>query len=401
MLLKKELGLTLKSLTYWLAVLFIGVFLFTQLGSDFISLKKPEPGQSEYGITSTTNKKEIQQQTISTLLQQYNSRGYNTYPFGFLKVVKLSKSDTATIKEILKQATGKSIDEINKTQTEMALENPEMDQFTLAKNLPIAKGYSYAAFEKDMKKVADLIGNGSAFSKNFYLSQARRQMTYQEATENFQTILKKDRVSGAFARMACDYLGLILGLVPVFVAATVVLRDKRAQSQLVVNSKRISTFKLHGTRFLSTVLLILLPVMILSLLPAIQSVYVAQKYQDTGDLLLFYQYIIGWTLPTIVAVVGMSFLITTLFNGLVSVIFQLGFWLLSLLNNGQQIVGSVRLNLIPRFNDVGSREVFERIFSELVINRIFWLILGLICFLISCVVFDLKRKGRMRYGNSR
>mgnify|MGYP000335084940 FL=1 len=43
MLLKKELGLTLKSLTYWLVVLFIGFFLFTQLGSDFVSLKQPEP----------------------------------------------------------------------------------------------------------------------------------------------------------------------------------------------------------------------------------------------------------------------------------------------------------------------------------------------------------------------
>ena len=96
MLLKKELGLTLKSLTYWLVVLFIGGFLFTQLGSDFISLKQPEPGKNDYGIARTTNKKDIQQQTIFSLLQQYNSKGFNTYPFGFLKTVTPSKSDKAT-----------------------------------------------------------------------------------------------------------------------------------------------------------------------------------------------------------------------------------------------------------------------------------------------------------------
>ncbi|MGL9729358.1 ABC transporter permease [Enterococcus sp. DIV0756] len=401
MLLKKELGITLKSLTYWLVVLFIGAFLFTQLGSDFISLKQPEPGRNDYDITQTTDKKEIQRQTIYSLLQQYNSGGYNTYPFGFLKIVKLSKSDKATVKEILERATGEPIDELNKRLTELALKNPETDQFGLAEKLPITKGYSYSTFEKDMEKVAELIGNGSDFSKTAYRNQSRRKMTYQEARKEFQSTLNEDRVSGAFARMACDCLGLILALAPVFIAATVVLRDKRAQSQLVINSKQLSSFKLYGIRFLATVLLVLLPVMLFSLLPAIQSVYVAQKYHHTGDLILFYQYILGWTLPTIVAVVGISFLITTVFNGLVSVIFQLGFWLLSLLSGSRTIVGSVGLNLIPRFNSVGSRDVFDQIFSELVVNRVFWLALGLLCFLLSCVIFDRKRKGRMHYGSPR
>ena len=401
MLLKKELGITLKSLTYWLVALFIGAFLFTQLGSDFISLKQPEPGKNDYGIGRATDKHAIQQQTIFSLLQQYNSKGFNTYPFGFLKTVTPSKSDKATIKEILERATGKSVAELNQAQSNLAIENPQIDQFALAEKFVLAKDYTYPAFEKDMRKVEELIGKGSDFSKNVYLNQTRRQLNYEEATKNFQTTLTKDRVSGAFARMTCDYLGLVLALVPVFIAATVVLRDKRAQSQLVIHSKRICSFKLYGTRFLATVLLVLLPVILFSLLPAIQSVYVAQKYQHVGDLLLFYQYIIGWSLPTIVAVIGISFLITTVFNGLVSVIFQLGFWLLSLMSNGRNIVGSVGVNLIPRFNTVGSREVFEQIFSELVINRVLWFALGLICFLLSCVIFDRKRKGRMHYGNSR
>ncbi len=277
MLLKKELGLTLKSLTYWLVALFIGAFLFTQLGSDFISLKQPEPGKNDYGIGRATDKHAIQQQTIFSLLQQYNSKGFNTYPFGFLKTVTPSKSDKATIKEILERATGKSVAELNQAQSNLAIENPQIDQFALAEKFVLAKDYTYPAFEKDMRKVEELIGKGSDFSKNVYLNQTRRQLNYEEATKNFQTTLTKDRVSGAFARMTCDYLGLVLALVPVFIAATVVLRDKRAQSQLVIHSKRISSFKLYGTRFLATVLLVLLPVILFSLLPAIQSVYVAQK----------------------------------------------------------------------------------------------------------------------------
>ena len=121
MLLKKELGITLKSLTYWLVVLFIGAFLFTQLGSDFISLKQPEPGKNDYGIGRATDKHAIQQQTIFSLLQQYNSKGFNTYPFGFLKTVTPSKSDKATIKEILERATGKSVAELNQAQSNLAI----------------------------------------------------------------------------------------------------------------------------------------------------------------------------------------------------------------------------------------------------------------------------------------
>ena len=178
MLLKKELGLTLKSLTYWLVVLFIGGFLFTQLGSDFISLKQPEPGKNDYGIARTTNKKDIQQQTIFSLLQQYNSKGFNTYPFGFLKTVTPSKSDKATIKEILERATGKSVAELNQAQSNLAIENPQIDQFALAEKFVLAKDYTYPAFEKDMRKVEELIGKGSDFSKNVYLNQTRIKLNY-------------------------------------------------------------------------------------------------------------------------------------------------------------------------------------------------------------------------------
>lgn len=180
-----------------------------------------------------------------------------------------------------------------------------------------------------------------------------------------------------------------------------VLRDKRAHSQLVIQTKKVSSFRLQGSRFVATTLLILLPVLVFSLLPAVQSIYVAQNYHQTGDLLLFYQYIIGWTVPTIVAVVGISFLITTVLNGLVSVLFQLGFWLLSILSGGRQLVGVFGLSLMPRFNTLGSRELFETIFSELVINRAFWFLLGNVCFFLSCIVFDLKRKGRVSHGNPR
>ncbi|MGL5354389.1 MAG: ABC transporter permease, partial [Clostridium sp.] len=58
-------------------------------------------------------------------------------------------------------------------------------------------------------------------------------------------------------------------------------------------------------------------------------------------------------------------------------------------------VGNVGMNLIPRFNTLGSYEVYNRIFNELVINRAFYSILGIILIAMTIFVYDKKRKGSL------
>lgn len=135
-------------------------------------------------------------------------------------------------------------------------------------------------------------------------------------------------------------------------------------------------------------------------MPALQADLIAQKLNQSGDILLFYQYIFGWLLPTIIAVVGISFLITTLFGGITSVVVQLAIWFISISSGMPNIIGKVGFNLIPRFNTVGSRIVFEGIFQELVVNRLLWASIGMMCFFISVIIYEYKRKGGKIFGKS-
>ncbi|MBD8006903.1 ABC transporter permease [Bacillus norwichensis] len=396
-LFQKEFFISLKSLTYWLVVLLIGFFLFSQLGTDLTSIKEPQPHEDDYGVSATTDKKSIQKQTIGNLFYQHGIGEYNTYPFGFLKVVTSSNHDQKEIGKIIERATGKSLEELSE------IFEKEMDELQIYAHqnfdyFPIAKDYSYQLFQKDMRKVSEIIGKSSDFEEANYKSSAIKPLSYEEAHEKFEMILKKDHVSGAYARLVCDYLGIILALVPVFLAATVVLRDKRAESQLVIYTKAVSSIKLQTMRFLSTVVLIFIPVLLFSIMPALQANLIAQKFNQSGDIWLFYQYILGWTLPTIIAVVGISFLITTLFGGIASVVAQIAIWFISVSAGSLNIVGKVGFNLIPRFNHVGSTVIFEGIVEELVINRILWASIGILCFLISVFVYDYKRNGGKIFG---
>lgn len=399
-LFKKEFSIGLKSLTYWLVVLFMGVFIFSQLGTDLISIKEPQPNEDYYGVGATDDKISIQKQTIGNLFQQHSIGQYKTYPFGFLKVVTPSNYDQKEIGKIIEKATGKSLEELSEISDK---ENESVDEFQMYTNqdfdyFPIAQDYAYQQFQKDMKKVAEIIGKGSDFEEAMYKASAIKSLSYEEAHKNFEMILKRDQVSGAYARLVCDYLGIILALVPVFLAATVVLRDKRAKSQLVIYTKALSSVKLQTMRFLSTVVLVLIPVLLFSIMPALQANLIAQKFNQAGDTWLFYQYILGWTLPSIIAVVGISFLITTLFGGIASVVAQVAIWFFSISAGSPNIVGKVGFNLIPRFNHVGSTVIFEGIFQELVVNRILWASIGILCFLVSVIVYDYKRKGGTIFG---
>ena len=52
-LLAKECRQTMKSMIYWLIVVILVVFYFSQLGGMTID-EKPEPGQENYGWTSVS-----------------------------------------------------------------------------------------------------------------------------------------------------------------------------------------------------------------------------------------------------------------------------------------------------------------------------------------------------------
>ncbi len=392
-LLIKEMKITLKSLTYWVVIVLIGLFAFSQIGGDLTSIREPKLSDAEYGMMATKDPKKIQESTYQQLLPEYLNNSYATYPLGFLKSVRISDKKQKEIEALLTKASGLSIDELTKNYQESTNSAGQINFI-----FPIKKGYSYKEFQQDMQQASMIIGKKSNYEEERYREIALEPKTYQQATKDYHLLIEKDQVSGAYVRMVCDYFGIILALAPIFLAATVIVRDKRAQAQQVIFTKRTSTSKLILCRYISCVLLVLLPVLLFALMPGMQTLMIAEGINAHGSLVLFYQYILGWLTPTILAVTGIGFLITEVAGGILAIIAQLLFWLANLFLNSGSIIGRVGWSLIPRFNVVGQRNLFEKILPELITNRICWSILGIACCILTIVLADYKRKGGRLFG---
>ncbi|MGM0212845.1 ABC transporter permease [Enterococcus sp. AZ109] len=392
-LLLKEIKINLKSLTYWVIVIILGLFAFSQIGGDLTGISKPTPNQSDYGMTQTDDPQVIQESAYQMLLVEYVSNTYSSYPYGFLKSVRLSDTQQQEIEEILTSASGRSIELLTEDYINSVTPDAKIES-----TFPVKKDHSYKKFQADMRQAAGMIGKKSNYEEEIYRSDAFAPRTYEQAMEDFQIMVEKDQVSGAYARMVCDYFGIILALVPIFPAAAAMVRDKRAQAQQVIFTKQTSTGKLILSRYLSCVLLLLVPVLLFSLMPGMQTLMISESVEASGNLLLFYQYMLGWLLPTILAVVGIGFMLTELTNGIVTVVFQLIAWLGIVFTGSGTLVGAVGWSLVPRFNTVGERDIFEAVLPELIKNRLAWSVVGLVCCGGTILLADYKRKGGRLLG---
>ena len=91
------------------------------------------------------------------------------------------------------------------------------------------------------------------------------EMSYEEAKTEFRTMLEEDQLTGGFARLFCDAISGGIGILPVFLATFLWLRDLITGSREILYTKKISSFKIVVSRYVAGVIIILLPVVLLSL----------------------------------------------------------------------------------------------------------------------------------------
>ena len=115
-------------------------------------------------------------------------------------------------------------------------------------------GLTYETFLKEMKEVCKILGPGSDFTAEAIKNSAVVEMTYEDALEEYHNLLEKDGLTGGYARLFCDYMGIILAILPVFVAVTREIRDKRAQMKELIYTRKASSFQFSSAdmqRFVS------------------------------------------------------------------------------------------------------------------------------------------------------
>ncbi|MBS6195688.1 MAG: ABC transporter permease [Clostridiales bacterium] len=397
----KECRQTLKGLTYYILLAVLVLFFGTQMG-NFEPLVKPVEGQeNSYGMKASEDKQKIMSVTLAMLAMDFEANAYNAYPVGFYKRVTLNEAKKEKIHQILKECTGLEEGYADAIVSESITEEeaPLIIMGGRSGELAPAASLTYERFLELMGQADKIIGGGTNYNPEQVNTNATEPKTYEEALEEYEATIYTDRISGAYARLFCDYMGIILGLIPVFIAVTRSSRDRRAQADEVIYARKISSGAVILSRYLAIVVMIGIPVLLISLMPLLQCVYYGKTLGVAVDIFAFLKYFGGWLLPIIAVVTALGFFMTELTNGPAAILIQGVWWLVSIFMGSVNLVGSVGWGLIPRFNNFGETAVWQQVFPQMVVNRIFYS-----CFAIALVagtigIYHLKRKGVL--GNGR
>lgn len=400
----KECKQVLKSMVYYLYVVVFVLFLSSQLGSEMTDeMEQPVPGQDYYGTTVTHAPSAVMASKLAGLVSETGWNSYATYPMGFIRRVTLSETELAEIKAIIEDCTGKSWEELVQEQEEHF---DGYGQSTVEDAINAQVRYevtpketlTYEKFCENMEKASKIIGAGSSYSKESLGQGVSVPMAYEQAAEEFEALCSKDRVTGATARLFCDYAGIILSVLPIFLGVTRSLRDKRAKVTQVVFAHEASAAQILGSRYLANLCMAFLPVLVTAFVMQMPYQYHAITIGITPDALAFLKYTCIWLLPELMAVLAISFFITELTDNVISIFIQV-FWAVGSLFGASGLVGDFGFHLVCRWNTLGSANVFWEQRAEFFLNRGFYAGLAILAFALSIVIYGKKRReGETIYG---
>ncbi|MWV46016.1 ABC transporter permease [Paenibacillus sp. HJL G12] len=427
----KECRLLLKSITYLLFVVIIGLFYATQMGSQVqddirdadpgktaashqqtagstmgISatppaspFAKPLPGQSSYGEKTAENPATIMPEAVQSLYMEYTDNRYASYPLGFFKAVKLSPSEQEKIAAAITEITGSTMEQLRQSISDAS-------QKAAANGLPLQIGrgnsfsfpihVTYDRFKEVMAGVEKLTGSSSSYSLQHMIdSYGHSPITYAEKLAEYNDFIQKDRITGAYARLFSDYMGIMLAFLPVFVTVFFIMRDRRAGMQDLIYTRKISSSALVAARYLALIAMMILPVLFLSLHPLIQLMGYAGDHGITIDHLAFVKYIAAWLMPTLMVSTAVGMFLTELTDTPIAIVVQ-GLWWFISLNSARFIMdGGYGSQLILRHNTIGNLQVYQDHWITLLLNRLGYTALALILVLLTVGLVQLKRRGKL------
>lgn len=362
-LLFKECKKICTSIPYMIFVVVILVFSYTQIIPEFDKIEKPEPNAESYGIKSEENPELIMPAALESLFNEFSTNNYIAYPIGFYKNVKLNDKKQTEIAQIISELTSKSI--------------------------------TYKRFLELMKQADELIGGGSKYSDEYLVNNfGQIPVTYEEALIDYNNIVEKDKLTGAYARLFCDYLGMMAALLPVFVAVGIGLKDRKAGMRDLVFTRKASSVTIISSRYLAMLLMMMLPVLLIAFYATVS---VTGLYSGFSlDYFAFLKYSFGWLLPSLMTATAVGMFFTELTDTPIAIAFQGLWWFFGMFSGIRQLKGGYDgLLLSPRHNILGNTQVYLDSFQTLLLNRIIYTFLSISLVVLTVLIYDLKRRGKL------
>lgn len=411
-----ELWRIMKSVIFLLMAAGIVLFAYTQgVLPPETTIAKPEPN-GNYGMKSSNDPALIMPEAAESLFAQYSANKYITYPNGFYKVVKLNHTDRKKMTEIITElsinggsdvssASSNNLDaegyEIKISGDSMKANEDGSFQIITPDNAASAvpgdfqlnPDITWKRFQSLMTQADKLLGGGSDFSEAWISHRfGRIHVTYEEALADYELVLTKDKVSGTYARLFSDYMGIILGLLPIFPTVFLCLSDRKNISPMLY-TRRISSVSFILTRYFALVTATMLPILLMGMV--LTGIHGAEHGIANIDVFAYLKYTFFWLLPTAMASIAVGLFFTTLTHTPIAIAIQLIWWFIDIGgDNGTYSFFGVRsLQLIPRHNDLGKVEAYVAYLPSLIQNRIWIVLITALLVLVSIYVFSVKRRG--------
>ncbi len=410
-----------KSIIYFAFVGACILFYFTQLGnfagedisqaesnssySASNTLMKPPFDAKSYGTRQAEIPEQIMPKAILGLVSEYSENKYTTYPFGFYKTVKLNADEQLRITDIIEEITGSTSEALEEIFTEhnRKLADAYLKGTTIPQadvNIPIA--VSYEIFGERMSEVDKILGGGSSYSRNRLLDLGQMPITYEEKLAEYEAFICEDKVTGAHARLFCDYMGIVIGLFGIFVPVSFLMRDKKAHIQEIIYSRKKGSVFIVLSRYFAVTFMSLLPILILSLIPTVQLVSYGLRADITVDVFAFIKYISAWLLPTLLTTTAVGFFFTILTDTPIAIAVQL-IWsfVFDLMKSVPRLGGgNYGFELFIRHNTLGNLQAMKDGMNALVINRSVYTLLAFALVLVTAFIYEQKRRGKIDVGSS-
>ncbi|MDE5885694.1 MAG: ABC transporter permease [Oscillospiraceae bacterium] len=403
MLFLKECKKILFSLTFVIYLVAVVGFYITQFRPDEReALEQPMPGLADYGTIAKEIPEILMPAAADGLLTEYLRGYYTAYPIGFIKKVKLSEKKSARIAEIITEITGISSQELDEFadfdeggMTMMPDGNggymPVIKEAVLPE-VHIPDTMTYEHFRELMHEADKIIGGGSQYADEYIIGNfSLVPKTYEDALADYQAMIEKDRVTGAYARLFCDYMGIVVSILPVFAAAALANADKKSRMEQLIYARKISSAKLIGTRFSALVITLTVPVILLAFMA---SGSISELYaQNNPDFWAIPTMTVYWLLPNILFSTALGMAMTEISSPLMAIFLQGVLWFGSVMSSTSLSGAIGRFTLVCRHNSLSDRDVFIENLSQFAFSRIFYTILALVMIALTTWIYSEKRKG--------
>lgn len=404
MLFFKECKKILFSLTFLIYIIAVLGFYFTQFcpdGKEKIS--PPVQNSNDYGTIAKEIPEILMPSAAEGLVTEYMRGYYTAYPIGFYKEVKLSEKKSKKMAEIITEITGITKQELDNFSdfdengiTMIPDGNggytPVVKEPTLPEiNIPDTMTYEH--FRELMRKADKIIGGGSDYSDDYIVENfSLVPKTYEDALEDYNAVIEKDKITGAYARLFCDYMGIIVSILPVFVAVSLTNADKKSRIEQLIYSRKISSVKLIFTRFSAIILLLSIPVILLSFIATFS---IKKLYSGNSiDFFAIPKISICWLIPNILFSTALGIFFTEISSSLIAVFFQGAIWIGSIMSSGGELTGKIgKFTLVCRHNSIYNRNYFLEDLNKFTFNRIFYTVLAIAIIILTIWIYSKKRKG--------